>query len=174
MRRHPHPLVGKRGVGAGNLHQRRLGGAEATVRASVQEDGGGSRVAVVSDLQIRGKAAQFGRGVLGDVAQRVMDQFAANLEARLVAGETPATSGAAPAEAAATPAATPAPATRTALEPADESLDALPAVALPMLRRAAPAIGAFLLGVVVGLLLHRRRHDNRPSVTHETEDSDSA
>jgi uncharacterized protein len=39
-----------------------------------------TRVDVTTDLTITGKAAQFGRGVMQDVAGRIVDQFAKNLE----------------------------------------------------------------------------------------------
>ena len=38
-----------------------------------------TRVNVTTDLQITGKVAQFGRGILGDVSAKLIDQFAANL-----------------------------------------------------------------------------------------------
>ena len=37
-----------------------------------------TRVDVVTDLSITGKAAQFGRGVMADVSKRLIDQFAGN------------------------------------------------------------------------------------------------
>lgn len=47
-----------------------------------------TRVEVVTDLTITGKAAQFGRGVMQDVAGRLVTQFAGNLEALIGAQET--------------------------------------------------------------------------------------
>ena len=44
-----------------------------------------TRVDVVTDLTITGKAAQFGRGVMQDVAARIIDQFAGNLAAMMTA-----------------------------------------------------------------------------------------
>ena len=44
-----------------------------------------TRVDVTTDLTITGKAAQFGRGVMQDVAGRIIDQFAANLAASMTA-----------------------------------------------------------------------------------------
>jgi carbon monoxide dehydrogenase subunit G len=58
-----------------------------------------TRVDVNTDLQITGKAAQFGRGVIQDVAGRIIDQFSNNLAATMTASG--AVAAAAAAEAAA-------------------------------------------------------------------------
>ena len=41
---------------------------------------------ITTDLTISGKAAQFGRGVLSDVASNLIGQFAKNLEADMLGG----------------------------------------------------------------------------------------
>ncbi len=61
------------------------GNATAIVTASLSESGEGrTRVSLVTDLSITGKVAQFGRGVLADVSARLVEQFAANLESRVL------------------------------------------------------------------------------------------
>jgi carbon monoxide dehydrogenase subunit G len=55
------------------------GGAQATVTASLQEHGDQTAVHVVTDLNVTGKAAQFGGGVMRDVSNRMLGQFADNL-----------------------------------------------------------------------------------------------
>jgi len=45
-----------------------------------------TRVDVTTELTITGKAAQFGRGVMQDVAGRLVNQFAGNLEQVITAG----------------------------------------------------------------------------------------
>jgi uncharacterized protein len=42
-----------------------------------------TKVKVTTDLQITGKVAQFGRGIIGDVSKKLMEQFANNLNAML-------------------------------------------------------------------------------------------
>jgi hypothetical protein len=42
-----------------------------------------TRVVVTTDLQITGKVAQFGRGIIGDVSKKLMAQFASNLNTML-------------------------------------------------------------------------------------------
>jgi len=59
------------------------GTASADLVATVHADGTGSRVHVETDVQVTGKVAQLGRGIMQDVSARLIDQFVANL----VAGE---------------------------------------------------------------------------------------
>lgn len=53
--------------------------ANATVVTQLVAEGAATRVDVTTDLAITGKPAQFGRGVMQDVAGRIIDQFAENL-----------------------------------------------------------------------------------------------
>ena len=66
-----------------------------------------TRVDVNTDLAITGKPAQFGRGVMSDVAGRIIGQFADNLEGVVAAGSGTASS--AQDSASPTPVSTPAP-----------------------------------------------------------------
>ena len=52
------------------------GSAEATLDSAVSEADGETRVDVVTELVLRGAVAQYGRGVVGDVASRLTAQFA--------------------------------------------------------------------------------------------------
>lgn len=64
------------------------GTARANVTTALVSEGPNvTRVDVTTDLTITGKAAQFGRGVMQDVAGRLVGQFATNLEA-LIASRT--------------------------------------------------------------------------------------
>lgn len=59
---------------------RGTGTARAIVTCTLsQESPHETRVDVITDLTITGKAAQFGRGVMQDVAGRLVTQFAGNL-----------------------------------------------------------------------------------------------
>jgi carbon monoxide dehydrogenase subunit G len=70
---------------AAGKEQRGSGTAKATVRTRlVVISENETRVEVVTDLEITGKAAQFGRGIIAEVSARLVDQFAANLAAELV------------------------------------------------------------------------------------------
>lgn len=131
------------------------GSAQGTVTAAVNGDGSGSTVTLATELQIRGTAAQFGRGVLTDVGQRVVDQFARNLEGVLLSGATRAEQPAAPVGGGQQAAEhTPAPTAQPRDSDETPGLEALP----PLLRRAAPVVTAFLAGVLLGRLLGGRRH----------------
>jgi hypothetical protein len=56
------------------------GNAKASIIVTMNDDDGGTRVDVVTDLSITGKVAQFGRGVLDDVSAKLLRQFVENLE----------------------------------------------------------------------------------------------
>lgn len=64
------------------------GNANATIIASLEPSRKGTKVRVTTDLQITGKVAQFGRGVLADVSNRLLGQFVDNLEATVLSVET--------------------------------------------------------------------------------------
>jgi carbon monoxide dehydrogenase subunit G len=65
------------------------GNAAAVITATMAPSGAGTRVTVSTDLAISGKVAQFGRGVMADVAAKLLDQFVANLEAMVLAPGAP-------------------------------------------------------------------------------------
>lgn len=111
-----------------------------------------TRVDVSTDLTITGKAAQFGRGVMQDVAGRIVDQFAGNLATLLGAGAAAAAGAEAAAEGGT--AATPPPTVH-----ADESIDLLGTAGAPVLKRAIPVvIGVVLVVVVIVAIARRRKH----------------
>lgn len=71
-------------VEAKGKDKRGNGTAGATVQLSMAaSDGGGTTVEVLTDLAITGKPAQFGRGVMQDVSDKLLGQFVACLEERL-------------------------------------------------------------------------------------------
>ena len=61
------------------------GNASATVTATMEPAGEGTRVTVITDLTITGKVAQFGRGVLAEVSTKLLGQFVDSLEATVIA-----------------------------------------------------------------------------------------
>jgi uncharacterized protein len=108
-----------------------------------------TRVEVATDLTVTGKPAQFGRGVMQDVAGRIIDQFSANLASVIAA------SGArAAAEASGEPAPASAP---TPLPQAADSIDLLGTAGAPVLKRVIPAVA--IIAALVGIiwLIARRR-----------------
>jgi carbon monoxide dehydrogenase subunit G len=63
------------------------GTAGATVTIELSPDGTGTRADVVTDLAVTGKPAQFGRGVMQDVSDKLLMAFIACIETRLGEGE---------------------------------------------------------------------------------------
>lgn len=106
------------------------GGAQATVTATLAERNGATDVHVVTDLNVTGKAAQFGGGVMKDVSNRMLGQFADNLSQLIQSGGT--TESAAPAHANGTPVGSPPASSAAPSAPAatftpagDDGLDAM-------------------------------------------------
>ncbi|MGB3827366.1 MAG: SRPBCC family protein [Ornithinimicrobium sp.] len=65
------------------------GTAGASVKVAVSPDGSGTRVDVSTDLAITGKPAQFGRGVMQDVSDKLLGQFVQCIEGHLGEAEAP-------------------------------------------------------------------------------------
>ena len=63
------------------------GTASATITSTLQDEGNGStKVHVDTDMQLTGRAAQFGRGVQQDVAAKLLNRFAECLENEIMGG----------------------------------------------------------------------------------------
>jgi carbon monoxide dehydrogenase subunit G len=73
---------------ASGRETRGAGTASATVRSSLQDEGGQTKVVVHTSMNVTGRPAQFGRGVMAEVGGRIIERFAANLAALLAS--TPA------------------------------------------------------------------------------------
>jgi uncharacterized protein len=144
------------------------GTARATIAASLEDVAGQTTVNVVTDLAITGKPAQFGRGVLADVSEHIINQFAANLASELQSGTistASADTAPLPVRTSAGNGSSPSPATAAtgsvaaqAPNPAQDSINVLSLLKTPA-RRLAPPLG---VGLVIGWLLGRlRRRPNR-------------
>ena len=72
-------------VDAKGKDKRGNGTAGAKVTVSMADAAGSTDVSVETDLAITGKPAQFGRGVMQDVSDKLLGQFVACLEQRLAA-----------------------------------------------------------------------------------------
>lgn len=132
-------------VDAKGRDKRGNGTAGAKVTVTMREEGSVTGVEVVTDLAITGKPAQFGRGVMQDVSDKLLGQFVSCLEQRL-GEETPA------------PLADPSPTPTPADEPEratpaaqDDSLD-LGSAVLPVLLK---SYGKQVAVVVLALLTLR-------------------
>jgi carbon monoxide dehydrogenase subunit G len=63
------------------------GNATADVTMALDEQGGGTHAKIAADVQLAGKAAAMGRGLIEDVSGKLVDQFAGNLQQLLQNGE---------------------------------------------------------------------------------------
>jgi carbon monoxide dehydrogenase subunit G len=165
-------------LSASGKETRGAGTASATVRSELHGEGGQTEVTVHTSLNVTGRPAQFGRGVMADVSAKLIGIFAKNLADMLAAGDGAAPEPAGPEPAAPEPSVRatahtgpsvthvdPAPATtvapvRTAPAAApaasEDSLNLLQVAGLPVLKRIAAPAGA-LLAVLGGVLIWRRR-----------------
>lgn len=154
------------------------GTASATATLALTPDGDGTSVEVLTDLVVTGKPAQFGRGVMQDVSDKLLGQFVDCLEASLgseeaaevEAAEAPAAEAAeaeveveasAAAEAPAEPAAASAVSSKRVPDPRPgPSGSEAPPLAQPARSRpplaAAPDDDAIDLGELVGPVLRER------------------
>jgi carbon monoxide dehydrogenase subunit G len=152
-------------VDAQGKDKRGNGTAAAKVSVTMTDAGGATDVEVVTDLAITGKPAQFGRGVMQDVSDKLLGQFVACLEQRLAgppAGVVPDDSAPeAPSEGQVrqglserpAPAPPPTPPTPPAR---DDSLD-LGAAVLPVLAKSYWKQGAAVVAVVALVVWWSRR-----------------
>jgi uncharacterized protein len=65
------------------------GSAQATIESSLHEADGKTKVEIVTELTLQGGVAQYGRGIVPQVAAQLTKQFADNVAA-LLEGEVPA------------------------------------------------------------------------------------
>ncbi|AOW91733.1 membrane oxidoreductase [Rhodococcus sp. WMMA185] len=137
-------------IDASGRESRGSGNASATITAQLYEVDNGTRVTVDTDMKIVGKLAQFGSGMLTQVSEKLLGQFAESLESRLTEG--PVDQGQSAAEVAEGTS------TLTAVRPVSESepLDLLELSGAGKWKRYAPVVVAVLAGVVVAVLVGRR------------------
>ncbi len=83
---------------AQGMEQRGKGAASASVVSRLEEVAGGTKVTMQADLTVSGAVAQYGRGMIQDISQRLTGEFAACLERNITAeAASSAEVGAAPA-----------------------------------------------------------------------------
>jgi carbon monoxide dehydrogenase subunit G len=75
------------------------GSASATIRNQLAEEADGTRVVVETELSVTGRPAQFGRGIMQDVAASMLGDFAKRLSELMAAESTADGNGAAAAAA---------------------------------------------------------------------------
>jgi len=70
-------------VDAAGADEKGRGNASMLITATLSPARGGTRVDVTQDLQVSGAAAQYGRGMITDVTEILMRDFATNLQTRI-------------------------------------------------------------------------------------------
>ena len=146
---------------------RGTGTAKALITCRLLDRGASTEVEVDTDLNVTGKPASFGRGVLADVSGKLVDQFAACLAEEITSGtpepavsaldtsapshgvgagtgEGALESAGAAADPAASTAALPPPPRREAVP-----IDLLGTAGAPVLKRLAPAVAVLVLALLV-------------------------
>lgn len=137
------------------------GTADADVTMLLSGENGGTAATVTTDVQLSGKVATMGQGVLQDVSGRLVQTFAENLAAMLEGGETPAAAPGGPPAPAAAPGERPAP--TGPREPPPEPADALDlgslggAVIAARLQDPRVLAGVIAAAALAGYLVGRRR-----------------
>ena len=163
-------------IDASGRDARGNGTAKAVVTGTMVADGPDkTSVTMVTDMTVTGRPAQFGRGVISDVADKIIGQFASCVADKLTGPGGAATSnGAGPKHAAdetspipaVPPAAGESAATTSAPKPAAprqpqsspvEAIDLLDSAGAPVLKRLAPVLGGIGLLVLVFVVVRRAR-----------------
>ena len=155
------------------------GNASALVTVLLAADGTGTNVSVDTDLNVTGKVAQFGRGVMADVSAKLLGQFVKSLEENVLgADESTADAavasvfvttdaepalGAGPApapavEAGAAPAAAITGGVRKVDHPEQEPVDLMDAAGGAVAKRVVPVIaGITILAILIWLFRRRNK-----------------
>jgi carbon monoxide dehydrogenase subunit G len=73
-------------VDASGKETRGAGTASAAIRASLEPSGEGTQVLIHTTMNVTGRPAQFGRGVIAEVGGKLLEKFAANLSQMITDG----------------------------------------------------------------------------------------
>ena len=175
-------------IDASGRDSRGNGTAEATVVGTMTADGPDkTAVTMVTDMKITGRPAQFGRGVISDVADKIIGQFASCVASKLqgedAAGVASSSEGSAPVPAGVpasasaagaassngstgsatttttAPAATtkPSAASTAPMKSEIDAIDLLDTAGAPVIKRLAPVVGGLGLLLLVIFLIRRLR-----------------
>jgi uncharacterized protein len=154
------------------------GNAEAKITTEVEGAGDESVIRMDTDLQMRGKVAQFGRGAMEKISQRMFQEFAKNIEQQFSGDGAPAADGGAPAAQEGEPApeapererdpaaaqpAQPQPQGAAGGDEDDDgaAMDVFGMIGLPDLGKLAPYAGTAVAALAYGYLLGRLRESRR-------------
>ncbi len=146
---------------ASGKETRGQGAASATIVSTMSEENGATRIRVETDMQVAGKVAQFGRGIMQDVAAGLMERFSECVEREILSAKPDEVARTADEEGRAESSQeAPAPAGSEPRSPDDgvTPLDIGQAGRQVLLRHAAPLLaGALAVGLVALLRYYLRR-----------------
>src|ERR671932_337303 len=118
------------------------GFASARIRNTILDEGGSTRVHVETQLNVTGRPAQFGRGIMQDVAARMLADFAGCLSKTLVPEQPPEDT---------------APREQVQEQEPPPALDLLPAVRGAFAGRVLKALGVAAAAALLRTFVRRRR-----------------
>jgi carbon monoxide dehydrogenase subunit G len=149
---------------ASGKESRGQGTARARVTGTLSERDGGTAVSVETDLTVTGRPAQFGRGVMAEVGDKLVGRFADCLSERLEESGRPEE---APGGAEEAPDRAAEPSRREEFEPLNapsvavrseaEPIDLIRTAGVPVAKRLIVAVAAAVAAALVFLRLRRRR-----------------
>ena len=141
-------------LSANGKETRGQGTAHATVTGTLTARDGGTAVSVHTDLAVTGRPAQFGRGVMAEVGDKLVGQFADCLAAQLnepVQAPDAADSGRSEG-------------TAGEARPGSDAIDLVRVAGAPLAKRVAVVAAVVVAGVVFSRVRRRRRVQPRPGV----------
>ncbi|MEV0479868.1 SRPBCC family protein [Streptomyces sp. NPDC050508] len=136
-------------ISAAGKDMRGGGNASATVDARLRGEGAGTVVTVSTDLNISGRLAQFGSGMIKEISEKLFAQFVANVETQLLATQEQQPEAEPVSE---TQPAAPVAQSRSA---PSEPLDLMRVAGASVYKRLLPAVGVVVVIAVVVYLLVR-------------------
>ncbi|TCK20118.1 SRPBCC family protein [Pseudonocardia endophytica] len=169
-------------IDASGRDARGNGTAKATVTGTMVADGPDkTSVTMVTDMTVTGRPAQFGRGVISDVADKIIGQFSSCVADKLTGPGGAASNGSgpkhsadetspipavppAPGQQSSAPSGSSAPSSGPARVPAAaskpvEAIDLLDSAGAPVLKRLAPVLGGVGVLLLIFLIIRRARGD---------------
>jgi uncharacterized protein len=135
-------------IQAEGRERRGQGSANAMMRSQLRAAGDVTEVTMTADVDVSGRVASFGRGILADVSSRLVSRFARNVESTFLhpAGESMETPS--PSTAATSQIGGPSPSTATTPS-REEPLNLVTLAGGPTLRRLLPAVAALALLLIL-------------------------
>ena len=134
------------------------GSAEAKISTVIEPTSDGSLIRMTTELQIRGRVAQFGRGAMEKISKKMFAEFARNLEMTISEPEANAARRAIPETSSPNGEAAP---SAFAAAQETEALDVVGMLGGDALQEALPMILVALVALAFGFLLGERRGAER-------------